>query len=45
MGALKSFGRASHYTLLARGQVVELLQEVDQQVSSIVSLAVVTSEC
>ena len=45
MEALKSFGRASHYTLLARGQVVEVLQEVDQQVSSIIPLAVDMSKC
>lgn len=30
--ALKAFGRASHYTLLARGQVVEVLSELHQQV-------------
>ncbi len=32
MEALKAFGRASHYTLLARGQVVEVLSELDQRV-------------
>ncbi|DBA83627.1 hypothetical protein WJX77_005721 [Trebouxia sp. C0004] len=38
MEALKAFGRASHYTLLARGQVVEVLSELDQQATAEVLL-------
>ncbi|KAL0041673.1 hypothetical protein WJX79_000444 [Trebouxia sp. C0005] len=36
--ALKAFGRASHYTLLARGQVVEVLSELHQQATAEVLL-------
>ena len=32
MESLKAFGRASHYSLIARGHVVEVLRELNQLV-------------
>ena len=37
--SVQAFGRASHYTLIARGHVVEVLLELDQPVRFCSTLA------